>query len=964
MKRLFVLALACCVATDARAEESAPPPPVRITPSFDGHIGAWLLYGPYASALSGFKPAPGVTPPDALATEPAGVTESALTPSTASGWIIASTNAGAIDVKTAFKASPLAQKTELIAYAAGTLHLARAAKLYMLLGSDDGIRVSVDGQIVLTRDEARPQRDDDDMVPLDLAAGDHPILMKLHQRDGAWSFRVRIVDAHLAPPGGAYLVLPGTTPDNATQLAERMARGYVELGMRADAYVPHLHARYTEGAPLGVPLRVKATLETGGVTLFDVDAGDALTTTTDVDVQLPALPELATVEDKVLTVHASIGGRAISHTFFPRKSIREAVKRADEVLGRFAQATHPAWLREDTLESVQYARNRLAGAQNRGDMDAEALTQETRDLSSAIDALAHDKDPYATRTGAMRMAYRSPIDNGLDEYGLYVPAGWSLGARHKFPLIVALHGLNGKPMAMMRWLFGGDDPKKEQDWEERHVDPLPPLDAFVITPSAHGNTMYRDLGEEDPLRVLDRIMARFPIDPDRVTITGPSMGGIGAALIPLRHPDRFAAAEPLCGYHSYFVRRDIFGRPIRPWERAVAEDRSNAEWALNGFGLPLFIVHGTKDLPVENSGVLIDAYEKLHYSVEHEHPELGHNVWQTTYENLRGAKWLLDKRRDPHPRRVRFRTMSLRDGRSYWVSVNELVSPAAWGQVDARVTGRSAISVVTSGVSELALDRDAVLVDPKATLTVTLDNQPLTFAPDVTVVMHRAGSTWTAGPAGHATTWKRGEITGPIRDAFHAPLLFVWGASDPDQARANEEVARAWAAIRGGVSVRYPIISDTDFVAQGQSLGNERALFLVGNAKSNQVVRLLEPELPVRIDGDAVVIGDKRITGEQSGAAFIRPNPRRPDRYVVVVEGTSALGTWRSLSLPDLLPDFVVWDVGVAPARGQILLSAGSLRAAGFFKNDWSLPELLDDPLAATHRPGAKNEYDATPYLP
>jgi hypothetical protein len=130
------------------------------------------------------------------------------------------------------------------------------------------------------------------------------------------------------------------------------------------------------------------------------------------------------------------------------------------------------------------------------------------------------------------------------------------------------------------------------------------------------------------------------------------------------------------------------------------------------------------------------------------------------------------------------------------------------------------------------------------------------------------------------------------------------------------------------------------------------------------VTKQFEGDLPIRIDGDAVVVGNARITGNEVGAAFVRPNPKRSDRYLVVVEGTSALGTWRSLSLPDLLPDFVVWDVSVAPARGQMLLGAGALRAAGFFKNDWSLPDRTDDPLASTHRPGAKNEYDATPYLP
>ena len=61
---------------------------------------------------------------------------------------------------------------------------------------------------------------------------------------------------------------------------------------------------------------------------------------------------------------------------------------------------------------------------------------------------------------------------------------------------------------------------------------------------------------------------------------------------------------------------------MRPWEHFQAEVRSNVLWAENGQYLPLYIVHGTKHLPEENSGVLIDRYEELHYDVKHEHPEL------------------------------------------------------------------------------------------------------------------------------------------------------------------------------------------------------------------------------------------------------------------------------------------------------------------------------------------------------
>jgi hypothetical protein len=311
--------------------------------------------------------------------------------------------------------------------------------------------------------------------------------------------------------------------------------------------------------------------------------------------------------------------------------------------------------------------------------------------------------------------------------------------------------------------------------------------------------------------------------------------------------------------------------------------------------------------------------------------------------------------------------MRLRDGDDAWVHVTELAAPDAWGEIDAHVRGRAALEATTKGIATVRFDRDEKLVAP-GPLSVTLDGTAFSVAADEDLAFHREAGHWTRGASKHAAPWKSGEITGPLRDAFHAPLLFVYGADDPAQTRATAEVAKAWAQIRYGVTVRYPVMSDAEFFDHGEALANDRALFLVGNAKSNRVVRALEGDLPITVDASGIALGGRKIEprdgGRQLGAAFVWPNPKRTDRYVVVVEGVDALGTWRSLSLPDLLPDFVVYDEGIAPSRGQMLLGAGSVRAAGFFQNDWSLPTKIDDPLAAARRPGAKSEYDATPYLP
>jgi predicted esterase len=637
-------------------------------------------------------------------------------------------------------------------------------------------------------------------------------------------------------------------------------------------------------------------------------------------------------------VHVEVAGREVDLPFHPRKAVREAVARADHALARKSD------------ETVEHLRDRLAAQVAHGDAEVDAEIDDARDLDEVAAALDEGKDPWAGRTGPRRRAYRSPADGKLSEFALYVPADFD--PARKYPLIVALHGMNGHPMQMLMWLFGHDDPMHDGNWEDRHPRrELERLEAIVIAPDGHFNAMYRDLGEADVMRVTDWAEAHYPIDEARVTITGPSMGGIGTAACALHHPDRFAAAEPLCGYHSYFVRGDIGGARMRPWEHFIAEQRSNVMWAENGLYIPMFVVHGTKDLPEDNSKVLIDRYKDLGYAMKHEHPELGHNVWQTTYEELKGARWLLWHQRPLHPRVVRFKTPSTRWADDAWVHVREMGSSDQWGEVIARIDKENGIHVSTRGVADLALDRDAERIDDAAPVTVSIDQSKLVFQAGQPVELHRDGAdgaTWKAGPAAHEGVYKHGAVTGPMRDVLNGSVLFVWGASDPAQARANEEAARGWARVRWGVHVDFPMMSDTEFYARGEAVGNERALFLVGNSKSNRVVRELEPGFPIRIDGDDVVLGGKHVAPKdgtagqsQLGVAFIRPNPRRADRYVVVVEGVGPLGTWRSLSLPDMLPDFVVFDEDVAPARGGLLLGGGNVRAGGFFRNDWSLPAAL-----------------------
>jgi len=490
-------------------------------------------------------------------------------------------------------------------------------------------------------------------------------------------------------------------------------------------------------------------------------------------------------------------------------------------------------------------------------------------------------------------------------------------------------------LQMIRWFFGRDDPGHDGAWEDRHIGKLPDLEAFVVAPSGFGSSGYRDAGEVDVMAVRDWAASHFPIDPARVYVTGPSMGGIGTGAVALRFPDKFAAAAPLCGYHSYFLRNDMSGKRFKPWERSLGEYYSNVWWAENGLRTPMYIVHGTRDLPEENSGVLIKKYKDLGYVIEDEHPDEGHGMWQKTYEDFKAWRWLSQYKKELVPRRVLHKTSSLRHADNAWVHIKQLSTQLAWARVQAVIQSKTQIDVSTTGVDALMLDRTSKLTE--GPVKVKIDKATIAFDAGESLHMHRAEGAWTRGPAPklEGLSKTRG-LAGPIHDVFLEPLLFVVGTHDPALARAGFEVAQALAEPPFGWEVRWPVVADVDVTDE---MASTHALVLIGNATSNSWLRSIDEKLPIRLDGQAVVVGGKRYDGDELGAMFIYPNPRFPERYVLVIEAPDVAGLYRALSLPRLLPDYVVYDASVAPARAHLVLNTAPVLAAGMFDNRWRLAE-------------------------
>ena len=261
------------------------------------------------------------------------------------------------------------------------------------------------------------------------------------------------------------------------------------------------------------------------------------------------------------------------------------------------------------------------------------------------------------------------------------------------------------------------------------------------------------------------------------------------------------------------------------------------------------------------------------------------------------------------------------------------------GLLDAEVTGPTKIRLRTQGVSAFELERVAGRIAKDAAVELDVDGANLSFAAAEKLAVFRSGDAWQKGAAPSAG--KRAGLEGPVRDAYLEPLLFVYGTRSEKTTRANREVAEAFARTRHGPDVAYRVIPDVELDDAAEA---SHALFLVGTPQDHRLLARISGSLPIRADGGTLWVGTEKHSAPGTGAIFIQPNPRHPDRYVVVVTGTDAAGIWRALSLPQLLPDFLVYDAALEPAAAEVILGADAhVIAGGFFDHNWKLPSQIKD---------------------
>lgn len=200
-----------------------------------------------------------------------------------------------------------------------------------------------------------------------------------------------------------------------------------------------------------------------------------------------------------------------------------------------------------------------------------------------------------------------------------VPTNLSEAAGGKLPTILFLHsiGERGNDLALLK-----------RNGFPRNLEGDESFPFIFIMPQCPSSTEWYYTNADNVTAMhtfLDDLVARFPIDTNRIYITGLSMGGIGSWYFAIKLPTRFAALVPVS------FRGD-------GWSPAPAAS------------IPVWAFHGAKDgvIPLAKAQAIVDQFiavgGNIRFTVYSDGSHDG-STWTVTYNNPDVYDWMLRKKK-------------------------------------------------------------------------------------------------------------------------------------------------------------------------------------------------------------------------------------------------------------------------------------------------------------------------------
>ncbi|HET6572137.1 MAG TPA: dienelactone hydrolase family protein [Fimbriiglobus sp.] len=235
-------------------------------------------------------------------------------------------------------------------------------------------------------------------------------------------------------------------------------------------------------------------------------------------------------------------------------------------------------------------------------------------LALVVVALGFASRLTAAETGFVNKMFKN-ADGTTSPYVVFVPHAYD--GTTPVPVILFLHGAGetkgGKMMPVEQGIAPHIKGRREKSFP-----------AIVVIPQSEKRTWRADSDDgRRAIAILDATMKEYKTDPNRVYLTGLSMGGFGTWSHAAAYPDRWAAIVPICGGGD-------------PASAAKIKD------------IPCWVWQGDKDGAVnaKRSREMVEALKKAGGHPRYTELEwIGHDSWDAAYATPDLYAWLFQQKK-------------------------------------------------------------------------------------------------------------------------------------------------------------------------------------------------------------------------------------------------------------------------------------------------------------------------------
>jgi predicted esterase len=595
----------------------------------------------------------------------------------------------------------------------------------------------------------------------------------------------------------------------------------------------------------------------------------------------------------------------------------------------------PSSVPEGALLSIEYVID--VAERIRKSFPKDAPEWETR-ARRYLDAAEQGRDPFVQKDELGRIVsrgYSSPISQRIQGYTVYVPPNYT--PDKAWPLMIVLHGGSSNGNLFLGVVLGNNMNWKEYDEHLWHrYEPRWSPDWIVVAPDGYGQVLWRYMGEQDVLDVLSDVQKHYNVDPARVALSGLSNGGIGAYAIGSRHAWRFSVVQAIAGAPSWILYAGEAS--VAEPEAKIMRSLSAIDLAENWFNTDFRYYHGNVD-PGPMRPLFIERLDKSVKARGIPHRgqwfEAGHDLLYMVQRHGKVYADLKDSRQKQKPADVHVVSGDYRAARQHWLEITRFHQYPDLAKLEGHATA-DALAIKTDNVDAFAIDMASVPSGESTQLRVdgTQIFQGKTRELGQRVQVVKDG-TWKLGAPKVQGLEKKPKLSGPISDAYFERMVHVYGtknaAHEKELKKLAEKGAKGWPLWLW--TVDQEVVADRDLTADQRQNAH---LVLYGTPGDNSVLDEIAGQLPIKVDGEALVAGDKRFQGKGLGTRFIYPNPKNPERYVIVQTGPTLDGVRRGHHLPDFVPDYVIYDARTTGARARLVPAKAPL-SRGYFDARWRL---------------------------